>query len=114
MLKQSKVKYLLLLPSSVVTFLVLFSSYILIFGFEYHHRYRDGYIGPSAGSQRFGFALLALYPILIYLLTWLYNRGSNGILRRLIRSLFHTFVILAVGILVSFPFLFPAYFPLMD
>ncbi|MGO4542998.1 hypothetical protein [Paenibacillus sp. 2TAB19] len=114
LLKQSKVKYLLLLPSSVVTIIVLFSSYVLIFGFEYQHRFREEYIGPSANSKVIGVGIVVGYLILTFILTWFYNRDISETLTRIFRSLFNTLVIAIVGILSSLPLLFPAYYSLLS
>ncbi|RCW40335.1 hypothetical protein DFP97_13612 [Paenibacillus prosopidis] len=114
LLKQSKAKYLLLIPSSVVTFIVLFCSYISIFGFEYQHRFREGYIEPSPGSKLIGVVIVVGYLILTYILTWFYNGDISGTFSRLTRSLFNTFIIVTVGCLSSLPLLFPAYFSLIS
>ncbi|MBB3109638.1 hypothetical protein FHS18_001701 [Paenibacillus phyllosphaerae] len=113
-LKQSKVKYLLLLPSSVITIIVLSSSYISIFGFEYQHRFREEYIGPSTYSKMIGVGILVGYLILTYILTWFYNRDISETVTWLLRSLFNTLVIVIVGVISSLPLLFPAYFSLLN
>lgn len=114
LLKQSKVKYLLLVPSSIVSIIVLFSSYVSIFGFEYQLLFREEYIGPSRNSKVFGVVIVVGYLILTYILTWFYNRDISETITRLLRSLFNTSVIVIVGIISSLPLLLPAYFSLLS
>lgn len=113
LLKQSNVKYLLLIPSSVISIIVLFCSYVSIFGFEYEHRFREEYIGPETGSKVIGVLIIFVYLIFTYLVTWFYNQDINVIVLRLIRSLFNTAVIVTVGFLSSFPLMLSAYLSLL-
>ncbi|MFB9326311.1 hypothetical protein ACFFSY_10335 [Paenibacillus aurantiacus] len=113
-LKQSKVKYLLLLPSSVITFIVLSFSYLAIFGFEYQHRFREEYIGPSQTSKLIGVAIVVGYLALTYTFAWFYNRDRSRTISRLVWSVFNTFIVVAVGMAASLPVLLLASFSLMD
>lgn len=113
-LKESQGKYLLLLPSSVVTIIALFCSYVSIFGFDYEHRFREGYIAPGTGSKLIGVVIIVGYLILTCVVTWFYNRDIDSTVSRLIRSLFNTFVIITVGFLSSLPLLFFAYLSLLS
>ncbi|SFJ83101.1 hypothetical protein SAMN02799624_06173 [Paenibacillus sp. UNC496MF] len=101
-LKQSKWKYLLLLLSSGVTTIAFLCSYIAIFGFEYHHRFREGYIGPGTISKFIGVVILVGYLILTYVVTWDYNRDINSSVVRIFKSLFNAIVILSTGSLLIF------------
>lgn len=108
-----KIKVTLLLIASIITGFVYLFSYIAYFGFEYEHRFREDYIGPSVTSRSIGISMLVIYILLILISSFYYNRNMKTLFYRSLNSIKQAIIIMITGFLVSFPIMFPAYLTLL-